>query len=149
MRCERIKIFTLICKYIPHLLIVLTYIVKWLDLYLKGPKFSKCRIISLFEEYFLLLNTFYISRYIDISLISCYFWHFSWLFLYFSFCQKSVTRVATRGPPGYSVAEWYPYLPLHPTNNTLYSWTPTNIMGCICKKISWHLELSQLIHYYL
>ena len=42
------------------------------------------------------------SRYIKISLISCYFWHFSWLFLYFSFSTKSVTRVATRGPPGYS-----------------------------------------------
>ena len=34
-------------------------------------------------------------------------------------------------------------------NNTLHSWTPKIIMGCIFKRISWLHELSQLIHYYL
>ena len=51
----------------------------------------------------------------------------------------------------YSVAKLCPYLQLVPKiyNNTLHFWTPRNIMGTICKKINWHPEFSQLIHYYL
>ena len=40
----------------------------------------------------------------------------------FKLSQKSVTRVANRGPLAYSVAEWCPHLQLHP-NNTLHFYT--------------------------
>ena len=85
----------------------------------KGPKFLMFRVISLLEQYFLLLITFTliflnvpILRYKNISLISCYFWHFLELFALVIINSKSFTSV-TRA---YSVAEWCPHLQLHPTN---------------------------------
>ena len=75
----------------------------WIYTY-KGPKFSKCRIISLLEEYFLLLNTFYTffvtCTNFKIYKYKSYFLLLLAFFMTFYICQKSVTRVATRGPPG-------------------------------------------------
>jgi hypothetical protein len=56
MSCERTEILTLICNYIPQFLMVLIYIAKGLVYTYKGPKLVMCRIISLLEQYFLLLK---------------------------------------------------------------------------------------------
>ena len=55
------------------------------------------------------------------------------------------------GPPGLLSSNFYgtDVTSHNIYNNTLYSWIPRNIIGGIRKKISWHTELSHLIHYYL
>ena len=57
--------------------------------------------------------------------------------------SKKCYQSSAEGLQGYSVAE-FAITSHNIYNNTLHSCTPRNIMGCICKKISWHPELSQL-----
>ena len=63
--------------------------------------------------------------------------------------SKKCYQSSAEGLQGYSVAE-FAITSHNIYNNTLHSyWIPKNIMGGIRKKISWHTELSHLIHYYL
>ena len=86
------------------------------------------------------------SRYINISLLA-FFMTFSTSYI----CQKSVTRVATRGPwllssrvmSTFAITSYQYTITLYTPGHLQISW------DVFAKKISWNLELSHLFHYYL
>ena len=100
----------------------------WNTLY-KGPKLLMCRIISLLEQYFLLLITF------------C-----TYFFKCINFKKSNYVKEFYQRAPWLSRVMSIFAIKSHQYNNILHSWTNTNIMGCIKKN---QLKFLQLIHYYL